>query len=138
MFKVSVRFLAVFVVSSLLIFSGYSPLLASSVLLLDEVTSVGVGSYVYDNSGSGWKDWTCDVSVSDNTTSTVKVRLEGNVSGVTYSATGLCEHTLPSVDVSSYKGTFSCVGLPVNNLRGYLVTNSTGSNRVSLRCVGVK
>ena len=100
--------------------------------------ATGASPTSYDNSSSQWKDWSCDVLVSDNTTTTVKVRLEGNMGGATYSPIGLCEHTLSATEVSAYVGTFSCLGLPVRNIRANLVTNSTAANYVTVRCIGVK
>ena len=112
---------------------------AGQIQLLKSATSTGVGA-AYDNRSSGFQTVTCDVVTSDNTTSAIKVRLEGNQDcGTKYSPTGMCEYPLTATEMVSYIGTFTCVGMPSGCLRANLVTLTGGTSpAVSVVCTGVK
>ncbi|KJU86425.1 secreted protein [Candidatus Magnetobacterium bavaricum] len=108
---------------------------AEMYVLLDKRTTPGVGSTYRTNDEP---TWTCDVSLSDNTTTSVSVRIEGSLGGV-FSPTGMADYTLSPAEMASYKGSFSISGIPVRFIRANLVTLTGGSSpAVTVNCLGVK
>ncbi len=102
-------------------------------ILLDNVTTTGPGP-VKNVTHQGLITWSCDVDV-DNTSTVVKIRIEGNVYGNKFSPKGLGEYTMDAAELAAGKASFSVAGLAVNNIRAYVV-ELTGTIE-SLVCLGV-
>ena len=121
----------------------------AGMLMLFNNNSVG-DSPPFDVSSSGFKDWTCDVNVSDNNTSAVVVGINGNTCSVfdcpqsqldKYSATWLYLYSLSTAELASGATSFTINNTPLQRIRGSLVTLTTtgGTNPyVTVRCMGAK
>ncbi|MBF0538770.1 MAG: hypothetical protein HQL03_11020 [Nitrospirae bacterium] len=106
--------------------------------LLKGATTTGVGKVVNVSYGE-FRTWSCDVLVSDNTTTAIKVRVEGNQGGGLFSPTGMAEYTLSGAELAAGIGSFSITDMPINTIRANLLTLTGGSSpAVTVRCTGVK
>ncbi|MBF0316795.1 MAG: hypothetical protein HQL04_01350 [Nitrospirae bacterium] len=106
--------------------------------LLKAATATGVGKVV-DVSYAKFSTWSCDVLVSDNTATAVKVRIEGNQGGSLFAPGGMAEYTLTVAELAAGIGSFSISDIPVNVIRANLITLAGGSSpAITVRCTGVK
>ncbi|MBV6342027.1 hypothetical protein [Candidatus Magnetobacterium casense] len=104
-------------------------------MLLDSKTTTGAGTAHRTNDE---QNWTCDVALSDNTTTAVTVHIEGSL-GDRFSPTGMAEYTLTAAEIAAYKASFTIVNTPVRKIRANLVTLTGGSSpAVTVNCLGVK
>jgi hypothetical protein len=109
------------------------------VTLLSNATAPVVGNAVdMTSTGIMFKHYSCEVEVSDNSTTAVVVAIDGNQScGVRYSTMVL--HPLTWSDKVNYLGSFSIEGMAARCIRARLITLEGGVNpAVSVRCTGVK
>ncbi|MBF0344205.1 MAG: hypothetical protein HQL06_08235 [Nitrospirae bacterium] len=106
--------------------------------LLKGATTTGPGR-VNNVSYGEFRTWSCDVLVSDNATTAVSVRIEGNQGGSIFAPSGMAQYSLTSAELAVGIGSFSITDMPVNTIRANLLT-LTGGNApaVTVRCTGVK
>lgn len=97
---------------------------------------------------SEFRTWSCDVDVSDNTTTAVSVAINGNQCNPAqcsqsslnkFSPTAIALYSLSSPELAAGFGSFTIVDTPVQRLRASLITLTGGTNPfVTVRCTGVK
>jgi hypothetical protein len=106
---------------------------------LSNATAPVVGDSV-DMSSTGvfFKQYSCEVEISDNSTSAVVVAIEGNQScGPRYAV--MAEFTLTTNERAAQIGAFSIVDMPARCIRARLKTLTGGAGTsVTVRCTGVK
>ncbi|MBF0459314.1 MAG: hypothetical protein HQK99_15600 [Nitrospirae bacterium] len=95
-----------------------------------------------------FKTWTCDVDVSDNTTTAVSVAINGNqctqgkcsLSSLNkFSPTAIALYSLNSSELAAGFASFAIDNTPLQRIRASLVTLTGGTNpHVTVRCTGVR
>lgn len=121
----------------LIMCGGGSMAFADTWTFLNGVTATGTGKS-YDLGYGPFTKYSCDVEISDNSTSAVVVAIEGNQScGSRYSP--MVVHTLSASERAAYIGAFSIVDMPARCIRANLKTLTGGTTpAVTVRCTGVK
>jgi hypothetical protein len=105
--------------------------------LLNGVTAAGAGRF-YDLGYGPFAKYSCDVEISDSSTSDVVVAIEGNQScGSRYSV--MTTYTMSAAERAAQIGSFSIVDMPTRCIRANLKTLTGGTSpTVTVRCTGVK
>jgi hypothetical protein len=123
--------------ASFIVFGGATMASADTWTLLNGVTTAGAGR-PYDLGYGPFSKYSCEVELSDNSTSAVVVAIEGNQScGPRYAV--MAEFTLTTNERAAQIGAFSIVDMPARCIRARLKTLTGGaSTAVTVRCTGVK
>jgi len=131
---VTLLFMAVLLLAS-------SAFAGNPIVLLDAVYATGAGTS-HELGGDGfWEEYnyfTCQVDIAGEP-SVVTVRLEGNITGTTFSS--MTEHTFTADELTATQAMFSVSHMPVNQIRGNLITLTPGgvpSISVTMTCMGVR
>ncbi|MBF0555606.1 MAG: hypothetical protein HQK96_13790 [Nitrospirae bacterium] len=95
-----------------------------------------------------FKTWTCDVDVSDNSTTAVSVAISGNQCNPQqcspsrlnrYSPMAIALYNLNPSELAAGFASFTIVDTPVQRIRASLITLTSGTNPyVTVRCTGVR
>jgi hypothetical protein len=111
------------------------------IVLLNAVYATGAGTS-HELGGDGfWEEYnyfTCQVDIAGEP-SAVTVRLEGNLTGTTFST--MTEHAFTADELTATQAMFSVSHMPVNQIRGNLITLTPGgvpSISVTMTCMGVR
>ncbi|MEO5361959.1 MAG: hypothetical protein H7843_16215 [Nitrospirota bacterium] len=103
---------------------------------------------VLDVSHTEFRTWSCDIDVSQNTTTAVSVVINGNQCTPAqcspsrlnkFSPTAIALYHLSPSELAAGFASFSIVDTPVQRIRASVVTLTGGTNPyVTVRCTGVK
>ncbi|MBF0516962.1 MAG: hypothetical protein HQK97_07575 [Nitrospirae bacterium] len=94
-----------------------------------------------------FKTWSCDVDISDNTTTAVSVAINGNqctrfcstTSMNKFSPMAMALYSLSTAELAAGMASFRFVDTPVQRIRASLITLTGGTNpQVTIRCTGVR
>ncbi|MBF0486739.1 MAG: hypothetical protein HQK98_01130 [Nitrospirae bacterium] len=95
-----------------------------------------------------FKTWSCDIDVSDNSTTAVSVAISGNQCDPShcsqsrlnkYSPMAMALYSMNISELAAGFASFSIVDMPVQRIRASVVALSGGTNPyVTVRCTGVR
>ncbi|MCG6552267.1 MAG: hypothetical protein L7F77_08065 [Candidatus Magnetominusculus sp. LBB02] len=118
------------------------------VLYNDNKTGDGLPVNLYQLKPGEFRTWSCDIEVSDNSTTAVTVAINGNQctqaqcrpsSLNKFSPIAIALYNMNSTELAAGFASFRIVDTPVQRIRASLVTLMGGTNpNITVRCTGVR
>ena len=134
-----IRFGTYVLIVTLLLFMCAEKACCETLTLLDAATSTGAGP-LRAVTFADLRTWTCDVTVSDNTTTAITVMIQGNQTGdLVFDPGGMAEVTFTPAQIAARRLSFSMVDMPARYLRANVITLTGGTSpAITVTCTGVR